>query len=687
VFAEGQDDEPGKDRNVVLSYGLWQRKFGGAPAVVGRSVRLNGLPYEVVGVLPRGFSFLRDDVDLFLPAAFPPEQRENARHSNNWQMVGRLKAGATLDQVRQQVAALNARNDERFPQFRQVLQDARFHTVSVMLQDDVVRDVKAALYILWAGVLFVLLLGGANIANLIIVRSSSRTRELATRHALGSSLGRLTRQLVTETLVLAGAGGILGLLVGWWALGLITGANLGELPRGSEIGLDWTGLSVILLIVLALGVGLGVAPAIRLRRIDLNVDLREETRGGTASRRASQVRHALAAIQVAVALVLIVGAGLLFASFRAVLRLDLGFDPENVLTAAITLPATTYPTPAALVAFEQRALAAIRALPEVEAAGSTSAVPFSGAVNNSVILAEGYTMTPGESLLAPSSVNVNPGYFEAMHVQLVSGRFIDPRDTQNAPRAVVIDDRLARKFWPDQDAVGRRLYFPSDPNDITRITAQTTFLTVVGVIKEMRMLDPRPDVTPVGTVYFAWEQNPGRGPTFVVRTKRPVEGLINSIRREIAAIDPQLPVFRPRSMSEWIDLQLVGRRLPMLVAMAFGVVALLLAAIGIYGVLAYSVSERQRELGVRMALGGSSGHVFAIVLGDGARVIGAGIAAGLAGSYWVGRAVESQLYDVAPVNPVVLTAVAVGLSVVGLVACLIPAWRASRINPIVVLSR
>ena len=489
-------------------------------------MQLNGQPHEVVGVLPQGFTFLQNDLDVFLPAAFQPQAKsDNARHNNNWQMVGRLKDGATLDQVRQQVAALNARNDERFPQFRQILKDARFQTISVMLQDDVVRDVKTSLYLLWGGVSFVLLIGVANIANLIIVRSSGRRRELATRHAIGGDLGRLARQLVTETTVLSIAGGAFGVLIGWWILRSMATLNLTMLPRGYEIGLDWIAVAYIVSITLAVGVCLGLAPALRLRTMNLNLELRQESRGGTSSRRANLIRRGLAVVQVAIALALLVGAGLLFASFRAVLRLDLGFDPENVMTAAVSLPASQFPNPAALITFEQRALAAIRALPDVEAAGTTSAVPFSGAINNNVILAEGYEMKPGESLLAPSSVNVNPGYFEALHVQLVRGRFIDARDTQNAPATVMIDDRLARKFWPDQDPVGRRLYFPSDPSDITKITEKTTFLTIVGVIREIRMIDPRPDVTPVGTVYFPWEQQAGRGPTLVVKTRRDAPAL------------------------------------------------------------------------------------------------------------------------------------------------------------------
>src|SRR5262245_33252436 len=263
--AEG---ELGQNRKVLLSYGFWQRSFGGANDIVGRTMRLNGQPHEVVGVLPQGFTFLRNDLDVFLPLAFPPEVKsDNGRHNNNWQMVGRLKDGATLDQVRQQVEALNARNNERFPQFRQILKDARFHTVSVMLQDDVVRDVKASLYLLWGGVSFVLLIGVANIANLILVRSSGRRQELATRHAVGGDLGRLARQLVTESTVLSITGGVLGVLSGWWVLRSMSALNLTMLPRGYEIGLGWVDIGYLVAKTLAVGVCLRSAAAFLQRAV------------------------------------------------------------------------------------------------------------------------------------------------------------------------------------------------------------------------------------------------------------------------------------------------------------------------------------------------------------------------------------------------------------------------------------
>jgi predicted permease len=682
------EGEPGNTNKVLLSYGFWQRKFGGRPSVVGTAIRLNGNQYDVVGVLPKAFTFLDDGIEVYLPAAFSAEEKSDGRrHSNNWQMVGRLAPGATIETVRQQIEALNAANDNRFPQFHQILADARFHTVTVLLQDDVVRDVKGVLYLLWGGVMFVLLIGCVNIANLVMVRAGGRAREMATRHAIGGDLGRLARQLVTETTVLALAGGILGVLFGWWALRSMSALRLDELPRGYEIHLDAASLLALLALTVVIGIVLGLAPALRLWRMNLNVELRQESRGGTSSRRANLVRRVLAAAQVSIALVLLIGAGLLLASFRAVLDLDYGFTPAGVATATVNLPGAFYKDDASLRTFAQRALEGIRAQPGVEAAGTTNALPFTGNVNNNVILAEGYTMQPGESLLAPTSVVVSPGYFEAMQVGLLTGRTFDARDTAEAPTVAVIDERLARKFWPGQDAVGHRLYLPDDIKDLTKVTAKTRFFTVVGVVREMQMVDPRADVNPVGVYYFPFAQSPRRNISFAVRTSGPPSGAANSLRRVVAGLDPQLPAYDVKPMQEWIDDALVGRRVPMLIAMGFGAVALFLAAVGIYGVLAYSVAQRKRELGVRMALGGSTGSVFGLVLTDGVKVVAAGIAVGLIGAFFVGRLMRNQLFNVAPMNPLVLAAVTATLSVVAVVAVAIPALRASRIDPAVVLGK
>jgi predicted permease len=682
------EGEVGKTQKVLLSYAFWKRKLGGAGSINGLKIRLNGTEFDVVGVMPPDFSFLQNDVDLYVPAAFAPaEKADDRRHSNNWQMIGRLRAGATIDQVQQQIEALNASNDVRFPDFHQILKDANFHTVTVFLRDDVVRDVRKVLFLLWGGVGFVLVLGCVNIANLVVVRSSGRAREMATRHAIGGDLARLARQLVTETTLLAIAGGALGVFLAWSLIRALAAANLTQLPRGYEIALDPVAIGATLIVTVVVGLVLGLAPAVRLYRMRLDVELREETRGGTSGRRANLIRQSLATAQVAIALALLTGAGLLLASFRAVLNLDYGFDANQVMTGNINLPQTSYKDEAALVSFESRVLEGLRAIPGVEAAGATTAVPFSGGINNSVILAEGYAMKPGESLLAPTAVIATAGYFEAMHIPVVRGRTFDARDTATAPRTAIIDERLARKFWPDQDAVGRRLYQPDDIKDVTKTSEKTRFYTIVGVVKEVQMMDPRADITPVGAYYFPFEQNPIRGVSLMVRTRVPSTTILSDLRRVVASLDSQLPVSRAQPMQRVIDDALVGRRLPVLISIAFGVVALLLSAIGIYGVLAYGVAQRRRELGVRMALGGTSASVFGLVLSDGLKIVAIGLAIGLASSIVVGQLMKSQLFGVTPLSPVVLALVTIALSVVALTASAIPALRASRINPIVVLGK
>jgi putative ABC transport system permease protein len=682
------EGERGRALKVILSDGFLHRKFGGNPAMVGRTIRLNGNTFEVVGVMPAGFTFLQNAIDVFVPSPIgPADRRDDMRHTNNWQMLGRLKPGATIAQVAGQIDALNAANDARFPEFHQILKDARFHTVVVRLRDDVVRDVKGVLYLLSAGVGFVLLIGCANLANLVIVRAHARSGEMATRHAIGGGIGRLARQVLTETMLLSLAGSAAGLFGGWWMLRSVASLDLDRLPRAYEVRLDALTVAVVIGLALVVGLALGIAPVLGLGRMNLNAELQAESRGSTSSRRAAFVRRALAVAQVAIAFVLLVGAGLLLASFRAVLRLDLGFRPERVVTATINLPATAYREQASLVGFGRRALAALRARPEVEAAGLVTSVPFSGSIDNSVIMAEGHIAKPGESLIAPSQIVATPGYFEAMRIPVVRGRGFDNRDRPDGPLAVVVDERLARRFWGDADPIGRRLYFPEDPKDVTKIAPDTHFFTVVGVVRGVQAFDPRADVTPIGTFYLSFDQVTARGVTFVVRSRVAAASMLNAIRHEVSRIDPQLPVFRTRPMQEWIDRALVNRRVPMLVAAAFAVAALLLSAIGIYGVLAYSVTQRRREMGVRLALGSTTTGIFRLVLGEGVRIIAAGLVAGGFGSLFIGRLMTSQLYGVGTVDPLVIAAVALVLSGIALVAIAIPSWRASGIDPVAVLGK
>ena len=686
IFREEEGHE-GKDTVVILSHAAWQARFGANPNAIGQSIRLSGRPHEIVGVMPPDFKFLWSGIDLWVPAAFTArEKSDESRHSNNWNMIGRLKPGATLTQAQQELDAVNARNDERVPQFRQILKDAGFHSFALFLQDEVVRDVRPVLYLLWGGVGFVLLIGCVNIANLVVIRSSARSRELATRYAIGAGLGRLSRQLLTETLLLAALGGLAGIALGWWALRSLSVLRLDQLPRGHEIALDPASVAIMSALALIVGLVIGLLPVLRLARMNVNVTLREEGRGGTSGRGANLLRRGLATAQVAIAFTLLVGAGLLLASFRAVLKLDPGFDPQHVVTASFSLPSAAYRDDASQLQFANRALAAIRGLPGVEASGLTSQLPFSSDRNDSVILAEGYTMKPGESLISPTQSFVTEGYFEAMKIRLTRGRYFDARDTADAPGTIIVDERLAQKFWPGRDPLGRRMYLPSSPEDVLKITPETRFMTVVGVVREVQLADPVTDRQPVGAYYIPYSQAPTSGSTIVVRTLQDPDAFINQVRKQIAAIDPELPLYSIDTMEARMDDGFIGRKVPMLVAAAFGVVALFLAALGIYGVLAYGVAQRRREIGIRMALGSTTREVFGLVLRDGIKIVALGLVAGAVIAYFVGRAMQTQLYEVRSTDPTVAGLVVALLVVVALIATLVPARRAAKVDPTTALS-
>jgi predicted permease len=426
-------------------------------------------------------------------------------------------------------------------------------------------------------------------------------------------------------------------------------------------------------------------PVIRLRRTNLNSTLREEGRGGTTGRAAIFVRRALATAQVAIACVLLIGAGLLLASFRAVLKLDPGFDPSNVVATAISLPRASYPDDPAIRAFTERALASVRGIPGVESAGLTTQLPFGGDNNDSVILAEGYTMAPGESLISPRQTYVSDGYFEAMKTPLIEGRYFDRRDTAEATPVIIVDARLAQKFWPGRSPLGRRMYLPTSPKDVLAITPETRFITVVGVVQNVQMSDPSPSVVPIGAYYMPLAQDPSSAFMLVARTSLDTDAFIGQARKQIAAIDAELPLYSTETMETLMEQGFVGRRVPMLIAGAFGIVALLLAALGIYGVLAYGVAERKREIGIRMALGSTARQVFGLVLGDGAKITVAGLALGLAGGVALSGVMERVLFGVAATDARVLGAVAVILALVALVATVVPARRASKVNPMTAL--
>lgn len=688
AFTE-QQGEIGHEKVVILSHGFWQRVYGGRDDALGQDLRVGGEPYRIVGVLDPRFRFLDPDIQLFRPAAFTAQERsDESRHSNNWEQFARLKSGATIEQAQAQVDAINAANFERFPGWREILTNARFGTDVVDFQEDLIGSTRSTLSMLWGGALLVLLIGCVNIANLALVRATARVRELATRHALGATFARLARQSLTESVVLALVGGAAGLGLGWWGLQAAPLLGFDQLPAGAGIHIDGRVVAFTLVLVALVGMVVGLIPIVAMRRANIAQVVREEGRSGTQGRGPRLVRRALVTSQVAFALMLLIGAGVLLASFDRVLRIDPGFRAGNVLTGTISLPAARYPTPDSVRAATNRILDSIRAIPGVEAAGATTSLPFAGSYSDSVILAEGYQMQPGESLISPSQVYASEQYFETMGVRLLGGRLFTEADAESRPRVMVIDEMLANRFWPGGDALGKRMYFPADINSILAKPSEEQLMTIVGVIAPMRIrgLVDSAGSRRTGTYFFPLRQGPARSLGLAIRTTQPPETVTSAVRREIAQIDAELPFYGVRTMEERLSASVLDRRTPTLLATGFAVVALLLAGIGIYGVLAYQVSQRRREIGIRMALGAANSSIFTLVLREGGLIVALGTVFGLAGAFVLRQSIQAQLYEVGAMDPRVVAMVAVVLIAVALVACLLPARRAARTDPMIALS-
>jgi predicted permease len=686
TFSE-QEGEVGNTHVVVLSDGFWRSQFGSDPSIVGRDVRLDGVAHTVVGVMPAQFRFPFEDAALWTPMSFTAEDKaDDHRHSNNAVYIARLKPGATLEQAQSQIDALNAANLDRFPALKEIIVNARFRTVVQPLSDLIVQDVRPTLYLMWAGALFVLLIGCVNVANLVLVRSRVRLKELATRLALGAGTWRLAQQLVIENLILTFVSAAAGLAVGAAALQAMGAINLEDLPRAAEIALDGTVARYTVGVAAAIGLVLGTIPLLAAMPSNLVGVLRVEGRTGTSAAGARTLRRGLVVAQVACAFVLLIGAGLLFASFRQVLKVDAGFGSEGILTGTVALPDSRYEDDDARRRFTSEALRRLREQPGVVRAGATDTIPFGNNQSASAILAEGYRAKPGESIVAPNEVRVSDGYFEVMGARLVSGRFFTERDGPDAPRVAVIDERLARRFWPQQDAVGRRLYEPSDGADPMAITDKTVFITVVGVIHEMKLRRLTDGDQLVGAYYLPLAQDPQDDVTFALKASVEPGALAGAFRRTVTAIDSDLPVFEMQPMTYWVDKSVATHRSPALLSIGFGVVALLLSAIGIYGVLAYLVAQRTKEIGIRIALGSSAPAVFWLVLREGVLLVSAGLVIGGAGTILLGRALQSLLFGVTTSDPLVLLTVSLLLAAVAFTACAVPARRATAIDPLTALT-
>jgi len=661
------------DQVAVITDGFWRSHFSADPQVLGRTFLNDGLTITVVGVLPQGFRFLSSHAQFYRPASHAPEDRlPKARHNNNWNMIARLAPGATQSEAQSQIDAFNVQQANDDPLI-QIIKGASYHTIVKSLHEDHVRDVKPTLMILQCGALFLLLIGSVNLTNLLLIRASGRTKELAVRQALGAGRWHIASEVIVETTLLALAGGLLGLLLGSFGIQLLGSLGVEQLPLGTSITLD----SRVAAFSLAATIVVGLALAAPIIWFNLNAklapSLQAESRGGTASRAAQRLRHGFIVAQVALAFVLLSGAGLLGLSLKHVLASPTGFNTEHVLTGQISLPWKNFKDDVSRHAFMTRLLPAIRALPGVTQVAATDGLPFSKNTNDSVLTIEGYKPKSDTIARAHYNSNVSSGYWSLMNIPLLRGRLLEEADNEpTAPRVCVVDQALADFYWPGADPIGRRLAHDVKVDDSNAVT-------VVGVVANVKQ-NQLSEVAGHGAAYF-----PMTGSMYfslLVRTSLPPGAMAPMLQKAVLQLDPELPIDDLKPMQARIDESLIARRSPAILATIFAVVALLLAAIGTYGVLAYAVSQRQREIGVRMALGALPQQVLAQFLGLGVKLLAIGIVLGVLGAWAAGRAMQSVLFGVGTLNLGVLAATAGVMLCVVFLSMFIPSRRASRINPL-----
>jgi putative ABC transport system permease protein len=665
------EEQPGRDSVVLVSHGLWQRRFGANPNLPGTALTINNRSYTVAGVLPRGFQF-PDDAEMWTPLAFSPQQLSpNSRGSHFLQVLARIKPALTLQQARADMDAVSRRIMERNPQYP--YKNFNFAVLLVPLLEEMVGDIETALWILMGAVGFVLLIACANVANLLLARASAREREIAVRAALGAGRRRLVRQLLTESVILSLIGGAAGLLLARWGLSVLTTISATVFPRVAGAQLDARVLAFTMLISLATGVLFGLVPALQISRSVTYESLKEGGRSASSGLAPLRLRRLLVVAEVALSLILLAGAGLLMKSFLRLQEVDAGFRPDGVLTLRIALPQARYPQPAQVRTFYRDLLDRIEKLPGVDGAGAVSVLPLGGQSSSGTTTVDSPAVDPQNASPEADWRVVTPGYFRGMGIALISGRYFDQRDIETAQPVAIIDETMARTYWPNQDAVGKRL---------KRGGAQSTnpWMTIVGVVRHVRhrTLEASSRVQ----LYWPHTQTPVANMSLVIRSLADPRALANAVQKQVLAIDSDLPIYRVRTMLEWMAASVARRRLSMLLLAIFAGAALVLAAVGIYGVMSYSVAQRAHEMGIRMALGATRAHILRLVLGQSLSLAAAGVVAGGAGSLLLMRLISNLLFDVKPADPANLLLVAALLTMVALLASYIPARRATLVDPL-----
>lgn len=659
---------------AVLTDEFWHSQFQADPQVLGRTFRVDGQPVTVIGLLPPGFHYLAGRAQFFIPAASNEEDRNiRQRHSNNFNMIARLAPGATLSEAQAQIDALNHQQIADDP-YSELLKGARYHTSVFMLHGDHVRDVRPMLLVLQAGVLALLLIGGVNVVNLMLIRASGRAKELAVRQALGASRRHVIREVVLETLLLGLVGGVFGVGLGALGLRLLDVLGTDQLPLGPSIVFDGRVALVALLGALVVGFALAVPVVWFHLHGRLAPTLQTESRGGTSSRAAQRLRHGFIVAQVGLVFALLVGAGMLGLSLKKLMATSPGFQAEHVLTGKIDLPWKNYPDEKTRLAFVDRLLAALRAQPGVSLVGLLTSMPFSGQTNDNATAVEDVKLGPGESIRTHYTSGVAGDYWKALGIPLIEGRFIDDADNHRAERICVIDQSVAQRYWPGKSALGRRLTNGA-------VFDKEKAVTIVGVVGNVKQGDLA-DRSPMGAIYFPFQHFNRSSFSVVVRTSLDPLALGHALQKAVLALDPELPLDEVKPMGQRVSESLVARRSPAVLAGIFSAVALLLAAVGTYGVLAYAVNQRRREIGVRMALGAQPQQVRNQFLGLGATLLAIGLGLGLLAAWGVGRSIQNILFDVGALNLGVIAAATVVMSIIVLVAVYVPSRRAAHIDPL-----
>lgn len=671
------DEETDPQKNVIiLTDAFWRQNFNSDPNILGRDTRINGIPRKIVGVLPPAFRFLSSEARVFLPIKSGMEERgPKARHSGGGvtHMIARLKPGATIAEAQAQIDAHNAAVEEDNPEAK-MMAEAGFRSLVRPLHAEHVRSIRPTLLLMQAGVFSLLLIGAVNLVNLLLIRASGRAKEMAIRRSMGASRAHVVRQVMIETVLLTFVGGLLGLVVGGWGIRLLEVLGADRLPLGAHIAFDGSLAAIGLLGAVVLGVVIAVPIAWFNLSSHLAHALQSESRVGTINRATQRLRHGFIVAQIALAFVLLAGAALLGLSLKKAMAVSPGFRPYHVLTGECTV---SWDLQRERVGIVDRLLESIRQQPGIAATGTITNIPLSGDSGKTAVTPKGYVPPQGQSVHGHYSYAVHGEYFSALGIHLREGRFLTSADSHRAERVCVVDEDLARRYWPNGGALGQRIALGDEKDDAQLFTV----VGIVGAVKQAALTEAQGQ----GAVYLPYAYRDKESIFVVTRTSQRPEAFAETLRKLVRAAHPALAVDNIRSMDTRIADSLITRRSPALLAGIFAGVALLLAAIGTYGVLSYAVAQRRREIGIRMALGAQRKQIGTQFLSLGLRLLAAGTIVGLIGAWLAGRAMQSVLFDVPTLPIATFLGTALVMSIVSLIACLIPARRASRVDPMVAL--